>query len=279
MNRTPGLAALLGAALLFVGCSSDDANDDVKQLEDHRTDAPAPAETGTISGRITLDGAAPKLEPFTITANGDVCGAAAKSNLLSLGEGGAIAGAVVYVEGAGEAAPVGAQSIDQASCQYRPHVIAATAGSVVRFTNSDAAAHNVRVEDLAKGRVLLNVAQPSQGRVDEWTIPEAGSYFVACDYHPWMNAYIVAVPSAHFAVTGPDGSYSISGVPAGAHTVSVWHNSVTMHEKRDTEGRLIGYRFDPPVTRNASVTVAKNATATLDVSLRLGEQTTASVNP
>jgi plastocyanin len=274
MNSTTriGLNALLFLGMLSLGaCGGNDAKDDLTTGDSTGNGgATAPRETGTITGRVTLAGEAPELTPFAITANADVCGTASKSNLLELGQDKGIAGAVVYVEMPElKAAPSATQTIEQRGCQYTPHVIATTPGSTVAFRNDDPTAHNVRVESVASGRIQLNVAQGAQGKVDEWKVPEAGFYLVACDYHPWMNSYVVAVPSGLFAVTGADGTYRIDGVPVGSRTVIVWHNGIKLREKHDTEGRLIGYRFDDPVTKSSTVSVAKNASATLDVALEL----------
>jgi plastocyanin len=276
MRTLRSAGTLLVAMAALAGCGGDPDEIDTRDLESARADAAATLETGTIEGRVTLAGERPRLEPFDITVNADVCGSAAKNNLLTVSEDGGITGAVVYVDGP----PVGANSepqlFDQVGCQYTPRAIAASVGSVIRFRNSDPAAHNVRVESIETGRVHLNIAQPQKGRVDEWKVPEAGSYTVACDYHPWMNAYIVAAASGLSAVTGADGRFSIAGVPVGAHRIKVWHNSVQLREKRDQQGRLIGYRFDRPVLEDASVQVSKNASATVDVALELATKTTAS---
>lgn len=267
--------ALVSASL--AACGGDATSDFGTADRPGRAAAP-PVATGTLEGRVTLAGSAPELAPFTITANADVCGAAATSNLLMLGDENAIAGAVVWIAG-DDARPADPQTMDQVGCQYSPHVVAAPVGSVIRFTNSDPAPHNVRVEELESGKVLLNVAQPSQGKVDEWTIPAAGAYLVGCDYHPWMNAYVVGTGSAHVAVTGPDGRYSIAGAPAGEHDVVVWHNGVGAREKRDNRGNLIRYGFSAPVTVTQRVRIAKDSTSRIDAALDLASAPTTNATP
>ena len=44
-----------------------------------------------------------------------------------------------------------------------------------------------------------------------------------CDVHPWMTAYVLVAGNPFFAVTGDDGSFKITGVPAGKYTVEAWH--------------------------------------------------------
>ena len=44
-----------------------------------------------------------------------------------------------------------------------------------------------------------------------------------CDVHPWMGAWVHVMTHPFHAVTGDDGSYTIKGVPAGTHTLVMWH--------------------------------------------------------
>jgi len=44
-----------------------------------------------------------------------------------------------------------------------------------------------------------------------------------CNVHGWMNAYVGVRPDPFYAVTGPDGSFSIKGLPPGTYTVEAWH--------------------------------------------------------
>jgi len=43
-----------------------------------------------------------------------------------------------------------------------------------------------------------------------------------CDVHPWMTGYVVVNANPFFAVTGPDGHFKITGVPAGKYTLTAW---------------------------------------------------------
>src|ERR1041385_8695627 len=55
---------------------------------------------------------------------------------------------------------------------------------------------------------------------------KAAEYFrVKCDVHPWMSAYIGVFEHPFFAVTKPDGTYTIktAGLPDGDYTVTFWH--------------------------------------------------------
>jgi hypothetical protein len=161
--------------------------------------------------------------------------------------------------------------MDQIGCVYSPRVVAATPGSVVRFVNSDPTRHNVRIEDPATGRMLLNVSQ-EKGKADEWKVPGPGAYTVLCDYHPWMNATIVGVPGRHFAVTPSDGSFTIDSIPAGRHNLRLWMNGVEMRPKIDNRGQLIGYRFSDDIEKETSVVVEPDSTTRIELPVSLGRR-------
>ena len=74
-----------------------------------------------------------------------------------------------------------------------------------------------------------------------------------------MKAYIAVLKHPLFAVSAPDGSFTIKGVPPGTYTVAAWH-----------EGGATG------TEKTMQVTVAANGTAKADFAF--GEAATASGN-
>jgi hypothetical protein len=44
-----------------------------------------------------------------------------------------------------------------------------------------------------------------------------------CDVHGWMSAHGGVVPHPFFAVTKSDGTFEITGLPAGTYTIETWH--------------------------------------------------------
>ncbi len=57
---------------------------------------------------------------------------------------------------------------------------------------------------------------------------------VGCDVHKWMGAWIVVAEHPYYAVTGKDGTFRLDNVPAGTHTVKIWHEKLGKQEKEVT---------------------------------------------
>lgn len=131
------------------------------------------------------------------------------------------ADAVVYVDGADSGPVTGRAVMDQKGMVFVPHVLAVQQGTTVEFRNSDQVSHNVFTPDPCAGR--FNLGTWGKGEERPYTFDEPCVAVVLCALHPEMEAFVVAVPTPYFAVTGADGSYSIEGVPEGTHTVKVWH--------------------------------------------------------
>jgi plastocyanin len=203
-----------------------------------------------ISGKITLSSAAPAAEKIKMAAD-PVCLAQHKDAVVKqdvVAKGSNLQYVLVYLDGVTGSypAPASAVKLDQVGCMYEPHVFAAQVGQKVEISNSDATLHNVNCQ--AKSNKKFNLAQPTKGMKTakvfdqpELAIP------LKCNVHPWMMAWGNIFSHPFFAVTGPDGSYSIKGVPAGKYTLKVWQEKLG--------------------TKSQEVTVADGETKSVNLSL------------
>jgi plastocyanin len=177
---------------------------------------PRPAQTpGVLKGRVDLkrDLAAPARRP-----SASEIGMPAPRDVPDRRR------AVVYLEtaprGAFEHREGGRVTMDQRNESFVPHVLAVSAGTVVEFRNSDRTYHNVF--SLSKPRPF-DLGRYAAGASKTVRFDRPGVVRVFCDIHSHMNAFVLVFAHRYFAVTAPDGSYRIDGVPPGTYTLAVWH--------------------------------------------------------
>ncbi len=180
------------------------------------------ADTGTLAGKVTLAGLAPKLATLPVTRDMKVCGTSKPDESLEVKDGG-VKNAVIWftdLPEARDAKPV-KQKLDQTGCSFSPHVLAAPLGAGVDVVNSDKALHNVRAQE--GDLKLMNYAMPIPGHVVPTRLKKQGIFKVSCDVHPWMRAWLLVLPTAKLAITDENGAWRIEGVPPGKHRIKIWH--------------------------------------------------------
>ncbi len=120
-------------------------------------------------------------------------------------------------------APTTPVVIDQRDCNYAPRVVGVMPGQQIAVRNSDNTFHNVH--GVVGGKLVFN--KPHQAKAEDLTLDtfaKAGDVLeLSCDVHAWMHAYVVVNDSPYFAVTGEDGSFTISGLAPGTYTLEAWH--------------------------------------------------------
>ncbi len=118
--------------------------------------------------------------------------------------------------------PVRAEAtMDQLGLQFTPRNLLAAPGAPVRFTNSESLAHNVHIRSLAGDSTILNADTPPSEALT-FVFEEEGGYEVLCDVHPGMTAFVYVTSAPFGTFAEPDGSFHLTGIPAGAYTVRVW---------------------------------------------------------
>ena len=134
--------------------------------------------------------------------------------------------AVVYLEDAPKDKDV-TGTMDNRQMAFIPHVLVATAGAKINFTNSDPFPHNVFSPDNEKWDMGMIPAHGTRVRKFE----KPGIYTVLCNVHPNMKAYIVVVPSSYFAKPDKTGELVIHDVPAGKYRLVVWAPGVKTEQQ------------------------------------------------
>jgi hypothetical protein len=190
--------------------------------------ATAQSKLGTIKGHIRLTGQRPGnsvirmgMDPKCSTLN---AGKRTLQESVIAQADGSLANVFVRLQGAFPAspAPAGPVLLDQRGCIFVPRVAGVRAGQPLQVRNSDPLFHNVHA--VSKHSNGFNVSQPGTGAVQEFRLKDEEVMLrIVCDIHRWMIAFIGVVSHPYFAVSDTAGDFTIASVPAGTHTIQVWH--------------------------------------------------------
>ncbi len=194
-------------------------------------------------------------------------GAATVSGRVVGPDGKGIAQAVVFVVSPeqGEAGAGASAEMNQIGKTFVPHVLPVAVGTLVHFPNYDQIHHHVysfsRVKTFELPLYRGENAKPV-------LFDKPGVVKLGCNIHDWMSGIILVLPSRHFATTGDDGRYALSGLGAATYTITAWHAQsekktedlarpvpvagkdvtadfeLSLSERRDRPGRH-GVRSDP----------------------------------
>jgi len=183
---------------------------------------PAPATAqggGTLEVEVKYNGA-PVIEKLKVNKDTQKCGTEAVVEKVAVGPTKGLKNAVVSVPTAKGPARAAKAVLDQQGCKFVPHVVAMMPGEI-DIKNSDDILHNIHTYSTANPPI--NKAQPKFKKVMTEKFEKPEVIKVTCDVHSWMLGWIVVVPTPFFGVTGDEGVVKLDNVPAGKHTVEVWH--------------------------------------------------------
>jgi plastocyanin len=222
-----GLLCLL-ALFLLAGCSKKENTNEEQTTSPTSEAQPAPASTpidpataATVSGKIKLDGPAPKGSKIDMSQDPACKGTNTAETVVV--DGSNLANVFVYVkDGLGSRTfdvPKESVTIDQSGCKYHPHVLGAMAGQNIEIKNDDMTTHNIH--PTPKDNREWNESQPPKAAALEKNFAREEIMLpVKCNQHPWMKMYVNVVKNPFYAVTGADGKYEIKGLPPGDYTLA-----------------------------------------------------------
>jgi hypothetical protein len=250
---------LSGLALMLCGCprqTADRVSVDANTIEAVRQVLESGVESGgsaavalaeptgwaTVTGKFTLSGTAPANPTVTISKDAEVCRAGGtEDRVVVIGPGNGVQNVLIYISSkvpndnpawiheSYAAVRTAEVPFDQKNCVFLNRVGVMWASQTLKVLNSDPVGHNTKL-DSTYGAKSDNLTVPAGGSVPY--VPGAastrGPFPVSCSIHPWMSASMMVCENPYFAVTGEDGSFTISNVPAGVDLeFRVWHEKPT----------------------------------------------------
>jgi len=238
------VCALISLGLVFLTGCSKKSNEESNStaVSESAPSKPAatpidPATVATVSGTVTLNGAAPKMAKIDMSQDPACKGTNMAESVVA--DGNKLANVFVYVkEGLGDRTfdvPSDPVTIDQSGCKYHPHVLGVMAGQNIKIVNSDQTTHNIHPTP-ADNREWNESQPPSSAPLEKNFAREEIMLPVKCNQHPWMKMYVNVVKSPFYAVTGPDGKFEIKGLPPGDYTLAFVQEKLGTQEQKVTLG-------------------------------------------
>ncbi|MDH4079398.1 MAG: hypothetical protein OEU68_06235 [Nitrospira sp.] len=231
---------------------------------------------GTISGKITFQGAAPSPKLFPVNKDPEVCGAERTVNEVVV-RNGLLQGAVVILEGVKAGKPFiasgyrgeppgegefrygGGEDISleilTKGCNFGPFTGVLTLDQPVRFLNQDPIKHILHsVSSRDDKGLILRTIHNRELRPD--TSAEQTFYSsklkrdrvvgIHCNRHDFMQSWLYVVTSPYYSLSDQEGTFTIDQVPPGQYELLAWHPALGLkrHEVQVTEGGEIEASFE-----------------------------------
>ncbi len=209
---------------------------------------------GHISGIVTLQGPAPSPKAFNLITYPEpvFCGRISTGNAWRLLEqihvasDGGLQHAVVMVEDVHRGKPfppAAPPTIEARDCHLTPPVLAVRNPQTIHIVNMDPIIHDIQVYEVAPfgSEVVLHRplrmnphhANNTAGTHDHLPgVPLVDTivftknrrvFYLECGFHEFMQTWGMAVTNPYYAMTDARGHFTISDIPEGVYTLTVWH--------------------------------------------------------
>lgn len=197
---------------------------------------PDPTVNGVpITGTVTTASPLAKGEPVSAGRDSAVCGPSiADGSVVQQGSG--LGGAVVWLDDIRRGRPLPLErrlELESDKCQLLPRVQASVVGSAVNVLGHDDFRQHLHF--LAAGdsgpRAIVLLGRDEQVIPTERPFDAPGLVVVRDADHSWPTAYLAVFDHPYFAVTAPNGTFTMQGVPPGRYRLKVWHERTNVAEQ------------------------------------------------
>lgn len=157
-----------------------------------------------------------------------------------------LAGAAVAVEVKGRTGKTttAKAEIGQRERQFTPQLLVVQTGTSVSFPNFDTVRHHVySFSPVRTFEIKLYAGTPAAPLVFD----KAGTAVLGCNIHDRMTGFIHVVNTPFFAKTSASGVAQLD-VPAGEHTVQVWHSALADMREPLRQALKVNSATQPPTT-------------------------------
>ena len=249
---------------------------------------------GAVAGKVTIVGAKPTPKGFNLVTYPDpvYCGRISTGtgwrildDFVIAQDGGFKDVVVMLVDvPSGKPFTFAPPTIEARDCRFLPFVSIVRDQQEVVIMNMDPVMHDIQAYETSHlgPRVLFNSPLPmnphhsrnvgasshehlaGEPMREVIHLTKGRQIFVMqCGFHAYMESWGMAVENPYYAVTGPDGTFSIPDVPAGEYTLIAWHpqegamleQTVTVTEKKTV---VANFEFKAPQGRRSVHEVMDN---------------------
>lgn len=208
---------------------------------------------GHLTGRFVFDGVPPEMKPVKVTSDIEFCSKhhPLDESLVVNSENRGIANVVVALTvGRSEQPPPvhpsydesaqDAVTLDNRQCAFVPHVVILRTTQTLQILNSDAIAHNTKIDTLSNP--AINPTLPAGDTMEyKFPLPEKMPARVSCSIHPWMCAWLIVRADPYAAVSDRDGRFTIRNLPAGRWNFQVWHEKGRFITRAVRDGKAVDW--------------------------------------
>lgn len=139
--------------------------------------------------------------------------------------------AILYLEGDfAKPTKLETKQVIQKDFMFSPALLPVQTGTKVEFPNLDDSYHNVFSFSPAK-RFDLGRYRSDEKPIPFQVLDKAGMITLRCDIHEHMRGIIMVLDTPYFVMSGTDGNFKLTGLPAGSYKLKAWINSRTTLEK------------------------------------------------